>query len=844
MSSGPGATRLLLINAQPSDPTGIGYLVGGDPKDAQDADLLGTTGTLKFDPTQEIARSGAIYDTALHVADDMWKLDDFRMRKLAKYKILDMNADDGVPLLHKMAHQAILDSRDARDKKDWEKFDAKSREAWGLESRAYPDVEQTTIDVVQGVLFYLALLMPFAYFGERLMFGFFDLKRQLITASIIFLVIFICFRFVHPAFDITTNPVIVLLAFVMLALSSIVIALIAGKFEEQLKQMNQQVGGVHKADIGRVSVAMAAFNLGISNMRRRKARTFLTCVTLILLTFTVLSFTSVVQVIRFNEVPAPSDNGPRYNGIMIRTAMWDPLQEPAYRILADEYGRNYSVAPRAWFFGTQPGEQSFLTLQRADKSYDAKALCGLSPQEANLTHPQEALLAGRWFQQGDTNPYEIVLPDVIAQALRVDARDVGTARVNYSGVPYTVIGIVDSQKLKRYGDLDNEILTPVDFIAMNKLSRQGSGGGGSSQGFKEYTHLEPDMVFFIPYRTAVDLGAELRSIAIDFDQPKVVLERLKPLMHRLGLNLYAGQVTDPTNADPAKRGTVERYSSIAATSGRGLELVFFPIVIASLIVLNTMLGSVFERVKEIHIFSSIGLAPGHIGMLFIAEALVYAILGSVAGYLLGQFTSKILVWTGWLPDLYLNFSSISAVMTTLIVVGVVLLSTIYPARKAAEVATPAIDRNWKVPEPDGDHWIVPLPFAVTGDQASGLNSFLGERFHAYEDYSIGDFVTQNVEAEEFTNANGTGYRIKCMTWLAPFDLGVSQRVAVETTPTDTPDVYDIRLLIDRSSGDISNWKRVNRRFLNTLRKQFLIWRTLKQAERDRYLTQTPEVVTT
>ena len=254
-----------------------------------------------------------------------------------------------------------------------------------------------------------------------------------------------------------------------------------------------------------------------------------------------------------------------------------------------------------------------------------------------------------------------------------------------------------------------------------------------------------------------------------------------------------------------------------------------------------MLGSVFERVHEIHIFSSIGLAPSHIGMLFIAEALVYAILGSVAGYLLGQFTSKLLVWTGWLPDLYLNFSSTSAVMTTLIVVAVVLLSTMYPARKAAEVATPAMDRNWKVPEPDGDHWIVPLPFAVTGDQAYALSGFLGEWFHAYEEYSIGDFVTQGVTTETFETENGLAYRIKCMTWLAPFDLGVSQRVAIETLPTETRDVYEIRMLIDRESGDISNWKRVNRRFLNTLRKQFLIWRTLKQSDRDRYLQESQAV---
>ena len=66
------------------------------------------------------------------------------------------------------------------------------------------------------------------------------------------------------------------------------------------------------------------------------------------------------------------------------------------------------------------------------------------------------------------------------------------------------------------------------------------------------------------------------------------------------------------------------------------------------------------------------------------------------------------------------------------------------------------------------------------EQASGLNSFLGEWFEAYEEYSIGDFVTQNVVQEEYEYENGTAYRIKCMTWLAPFDLGVSQRVLVES----------------------------------------------------------------
>jgi len=52
-------------------------------------------------------------------------------------------------------------------------------------------------------------------------------------------------------------------------------------------------------------------------------------------------------------------------------------------------------------------------------------------------------------------------------------------------------------------------------------------------------------------------------------------------------------------------------------------------------------------------------------------------------------------------------------------------------------------------------------------------------------------------------------------------------------------VFEIMLHLERVSGDVSSWRRVNRRFLNTLRKQFLIWRTLRAEERDRYLGAAP-----
>ena len=128
-----------------------------------------------------------------------------------------------------------------------------------------------------------------------------------------------------------------------------------------------------------------------------------------------------------------------------------------------------------------------------------------------------------------------------------------------------------------------------------------------------------------------------------------------------------------------------------------------------------------------------------------------------------------------------------------------------------------------------------MPFAVTGEQAVALNAFMSEWFAAYEEYSIGDFVTQDVVVEEKPTANGTEYVVRFMTWLAPFDLGVSQRVELHTVPTTMEDVFEIKLRLARESGDVSSWKRVNRRFLNTLRKQFLIWRTLSTEDRERYM---------
>ncbi|MDQ2732102.1 MAG: FtsX-like permease family protein, partial [Armatimonadota bacterium] len=773
------------------------------------------------------ANGGTIEGTAYKVATDMYWLDNFRVELLNKYRIINQGLDK----LHANSAREMVAAGKALRNQDYDQFDSRSRAAWGFESRAYPAVMETAQDVVKGVLFYLFLLLPFAYFSERLLFGKPDLRQQLTWGFGIFFLIFLVLYEVHPAFEISKNPVIVLLAFIMLALGMLVISLVISKFEEQLKQYQKSVGGVHQADIGRMSVALAAFSLGISNMRKRKARTALTCATLVLLTFTVLSFTSVVSDIHFNKIPAGVS--PPYQGLLVRSPAWSELQESAYETLYEEFGAQRAVAPRAWFYTDQNGDQSFVTVgtNKNDNTYDAKAVLGLVPQEARVSHVDQAVAYGHWLQPFD--PYTAIISEGMAKSLDLSPEDIGKAKIRFNGLELTLIGILSNQKFKDIKDLDGESIAPVDFIQMQRQQAQTGGGGQSEQGFQQYIHLEPDQMMIVPYQTLIDLGgAGLRSVAIDFVQPNEVQGVLDNLMPRLDMNLYAG-IND----------RIFRFSSIGSTSVNGIFDLLFPILIAACIVLNTMLGSVFERIKEIHIFSSIGLAPNHVAILFLAESFVYSILGSVLGYVLGQTITKIISTFNLLQGLSLNFSSISGVLSTILVIAVVVLSTMYPAKKASQVATPSIDRSWRVPDPVGDDWTITMPFSVTGDQAVAMGNFLTEWFKAYEEYSIGDFVTQNVENYTFEAPLGPARAIRLMAWLAPFDLGVSQKVELQTVPSDMQDVYEMKLVLHRVSGDVSNWKRVNRRFLNVVRKQFLIWRTLSAEQRDRYLSMPSEGMT-
>jgi len=777
--------------------------------------------------------------TSFQAANDMWNLDEARMRELKSFAIENQRLND----LHERARTEIDLAQEALDEKDWGAFAKHTRAGIGLESRAYPDVKGTQNDVIRGIIFFMALVLPCAYFAERLLITAATIKNQIIGFFVIFMAIWLVLSMVHPAFELS-NPFVILLAFIVLTLAVLVMWIIGSRFNEQMKKLRTEVAVVHDTDVSRSSASMTAFMLGVSNMKRRKLRTALTFVTLLLLTFTVLSFTSIQTSLQFNQIQR--DNEGLYEGILIRSKAWIPLEASVLDYAQSNFGTIGTVAPRSWYDNKK---KVHIKMMHGDGAHDALGVLGLTPQETEVTGLHKGLIAGRWFLPGEEKVCILPSEMIVVDNLNIDTDDVGTAQIRVFGEKFTVVGIIDSKRMKALKDLDDEVVTPADFAvtggaAVQEMAkeeeREKQGLEDSKVVIKPFVHLEPANTLIIPYQTLRNVGSgnPLQSVAVRFEPGTDVRGEIETFLSRLAVTLFAG-----VQAEDDDYISVSIYSSLGMTSLSGMSNLFVPILIAALIVLNTMMGSVYERLREIGIYSSVGLAPGHIAWLFIAEACVYAVLGVVAGYLSGQIVAtglmKFQVETGFT----LNYSSLSAVLSCMLVMAVVILSTLYPARKAAQMAVPDVTRKWRLPAPEGDQWHFEFPFTVSGHDVLGLSVFLIGYFDSYSEESIGTFYTDGAKLERIDIDGTPGYNIDMNIWLAPFDLGVSQHVVIGAVPEPSQkQIYQITLDIRRLSGEDASWRRVNQRFMNVIRKQFLIWRTVEADAKLSYQQQGEEIL--
>jgi len=74
-----------------------------------------------------------------------------------------------------------------------------------------------------------------------------------------------------------------------------------------------------------------------------------------------------------------------------------------------------------------------------------------------------------------------------------------------------------------------------------------------------------------------------------------------------------------------------------------------------------------------------------------------------------------------------------------------------------------------------------------------------------------------------------------ITRLKPYEAGIEQGTEVSFVKDEKEIPYKTVVHITRHSGIKRNWEMANRIFIDNLRKQLLLWRSLRGAEKERYL---------
>ena len=817
------ARKLILLNASKAHPEGVGYNVADWP---------------------------VLPVTEMKAARDIWDLLSPRIENLERHGIFNDRIRaleaDGVALLKK--------SQTALAEKRYDEMAADARSSWALSTRVYNDVEKTQKDVLIGVLFYIALFVPFAYCLERVIFCFADIHKRIVAfIGILFAVIAVVYQ-VHPAFQLTYSPLVVILAFFILGLSLMVSMIIFFRFEREMVDLQKRAMHVKTTEIGGFKAFTAAFVIGVSNLRRRKLRTILTCLTLIILTFTIMSFTAVKST-RTEGAVKFTDAAP-YQGALLKNIGWRTLPPETFGVLQDMFAGRAGVSPLAWLEDPEKTKPVVTELRRGKETELAQGVIGLTSAEADTGWIKSILVKGRWFKPGERRT--AVLPLSMAARLGVEPGVSAKDQVIIWGMPFTVVGVIKDNGLDEYLDLDGEPLTPVVFpsetaVEMTETEKEAVESGEDVRSFQSrYQHVDGDLTIVVPYDTLMGMGGQLKSISVggaslkgaafaNLDRNSAAAVASK-LADRFGLAIYSGE---PDGAFV--------YHSSDSLSYAGVPNIIIPLVISVLIVLNTMIGSVFERKREIGVYTAVGLAPTHVSFLFIAESLAFAVLSVVLGYLLAQTAAGLFSGTSLWAGMTANYSSLAGVAAMLLVIAVVLLSVIYPSKVAGEIAIPDVNRSWTLPEPEQGVIHTMLPFLMRIREQECAGGFLFDYYNSHQDISHGLFSTDRVEyafecpwtrpgAEphpkeaypEFSELRAC-MRLTATVWLAPFDFGIKQRVTLYFIPAlSNPGFMEIKVELERLAGEAGMWKRLNKGFLNDLRKQLLIWRSLDEAARYSY----------
>lgn len=284
--------------------------------------------------------------------------------------------------------------------------------------------------------------------------------------------------------------------------------------------------------------------------------------------------------------------------------------------------------------------------------------------------------------------------------------------------------------------------------------------------------------------------------------------------------------------------SIDVVSSYSATINRGSQLeniqlgapllmalgswesVLMIILIGSLIILNAMLNSIYERRKESVIMSSLGASPSFITYLFLTEGLIIGVMGGCLGYVLG-YACAYSIGASTLEIFTELYSLTPLLLVFIIAILVTGIGSAFPAKEAILKIVPSKTMlvRGEIPikaEKDGSRR-ASTPIRLKKNQLEKFSSLIIDmaRSHSYSLYGI---TIHSYEKEE----DGVRLSLSYKTI-----SGLSERVAgYDVTIKYVPDkdFYNVELIVknvERSSYAYMEYRALMKSMLYALRDELL-----------------------
>ncbi|PWI48140.1 hypothetical protein CEE45_08220 [Candidatus Heimdallarchaeota archaeon B3_Heim] len=293
----------------------------------------------------------------------------------------------------------------------------------------------------------------------------------------------------------------------------------------------------------------------------------------------------------------------------------------------------------------------------------------LENEISNLSH---VLSVGELPQTED----DICISDDLANDLQLQIGDQVTIQTDF----YNISGIIDASILYTFTDFTGNWILPEDVESGTHQPIPSANVAFMS--FQSLWRLLPAInEGFITDNAYNEIQVSYESDTEHFE----LIQQLLPIK--------VGQTREITVIDGFER---RKYSVDTQISVRGFTFMIFVLIIAGLIILNTLLGAISARMKDIEVWSSVGANPSHIKYNFMFESMIFGAIGGTLGYIgaiLFSLTGIVLGFqTSITPEKY-DFNWLF--LTILIAVILSVLSAIYPSRKASTAVVPSLKRSWK-----------------------------------------------------------------------------------------------------------------------------------------------------